>query len=120
MDTYETKYEIKGSYFGAFQVDSNRVIHYGGNYTYFLHLDTGKSEKLENLPAQKGINTLLQLDNGNIIFVTEGMTFIVYDLEKKNWTMKINQDIFYIDKFWIRDGHSFAVIGEDQISLWYY
>ena len=27
MDTYEIKYEFKGSYFGAFQVDSNRVIH---------------------------------------------------------------------------------------------
>ena len=48
------------------------------------------------------------------------MTFIVYDLEKKELDNEINQDIFYVDKFWIRDGHSFAVIGEDQISLWHY
>ena len=49
-----------------------------------------KSEKKENLPAPKGINTLMQLD------------------------------IYNVDEFYIRDGRSFAVVGEDQISLWHY
>ena len=47
-------------------------------------------KKKENLPAPKGINTLMQLD------------------------------IYNVDKFYIRDGRSFAVVGEDQISLWHY
>ena len=29
-------------------------------------------------------------------------------------------DIYDVDKFYIRDGRPFAVVGEDQISLWHY